>query len=198
MIEKPEDVLRLLAAQRGGAIVVPTMTTAPAWRSIAPHDLSVTCVGFMGGASSLGLGMALARPDRRVIVLDGDGSLLMQLGSLATVAGAAPRNLVHFLFKNGVYHTSGAQGVPGGLSVDFVMMARGAGYRMATAFDDLRDLERRLPELLVAEGPVFVELRTGLAEQTPMTVRERTPFHQQLQDARAKILRPRASAAADA
>jgi phosphonopyruvate decarboxylase len=133
-----------------------------------------------------------------VIVLDGDGSLLMQLGSLATVAGAAPRNLVHFLFKNGVYHTSGAQGVPGGLSVDFVMMARGAGYRMATAFDDLRDLERRLPELLVAEGPVFVELRTGLAEQTPMTVRERTPFHQQLQDARAKLLRPRASAAADA
>ena len=72
----------------------------------------------MGGASSLGLGMALARPDRRVLVLDGDGSLLMQLGSLATVAGAAPRNLVHFLFKNGVYHTSGAQGIPGGLSVD--------------------------------------------------------------------------------
>ena len=69
----------------------------------------------MGGASSLGLGLALARPDRRVIVFDGDGSLLMQLGSLATIAGAAPRNLVHFLFKNGVYHTSGAQGIPGGL-----------------------------------------------------------------------------------
>ena len=132
MAMKPEDVLRAIAAARGDAIVVPTMTTAPAWRSIAPNDLSVTCVGFMGGASSLGLGLALARPDRRVLVLDGDGSLLMQLGSLATVAGAAPRNLVHFLFKNGVYHTSGAQGIPGGLSVDFVMMARGAGYRMAT------------------------------------------------------------------
>ena len=109
---KPEDVLRVIAAQRGDAIVVPTMTTAPAWRTIAPGDLSVTCVGFMGGASSLGLGLALARPDRRVLVLDGDGSLLMQLGSLATVAGAAPRNLVHFLFKNGVYHTSGAQESP--------------------------------------------------------------------------------------
>jgi thiamine pyrophosphate-dependent acetolactate synthase large subunit-like protein len=191
---KPEDVLRVIAAERGDAIVVPTMTTAPAWRSIAPGDLSVTCVGFMGGASSLGLGLALARPDRRVLVLDGDGSLLMQLGSLATVAGAAPRNLVHFLFKNGVYHTSGAQGIPGGLSVDFVLMARGAGYRMATAIGDLGDLRRRLPELLVTEGPVFLELRTGLAEQTPMTVRERVPFHQQLQDARAKLLRPRASA----
>ncbi len=192
MIRKPEDVLRLIAAAREDAIVVPTMTTAPAWRAIAPGDLSVTCVGFMGGASSLGLGMALARPDRRVLVLDGDGSLLMQLGSLATVAGAAPRNLVHFLFKNGVYHTSGAQGIPGGLSVDFVMMAKGAGYRMAVAIDDLGDFERRRPELLRAEGPVLVELHTGLAEQTPMTVRERTPFHQQLEDARTKLLRPRA------
>jgi phosphonopyruvate decarboxylase len=118
----------------------------------------------------------------------------MQLGSLATVAGAAPRNLVHFLFKNGVYHTSGAQGIPGGLSVDFVMMARAAGYRSALAIDDLGDFERRLPELLRAEGPVFVELHTGLAEHTPMTVRERTPLHQQLENARTTLLRPRADA----
>ncbi len=194
MIDKPEDVLRAIAAERGDAIGVPTMTTAPAWRTIAPGDLSVTCVGFMGGASSLGLGMALARPDRRVLVLDGDGSLLMQLGSLATIAGAAPRNLFHFLFKNGVYHTSGAQETPGGLSVDFVMMARGAGYRMASAIEDLDDFKRRLPELLNAEGPVVVVLRTGLAEQTPMTVRGGAPFHQQLHDARVKLLRPRASA----
>lgn len=195
---KPEDVLQAIAAQRGEAIVVPTMTTAPAWRTIAPGDLSVTCVGFMGGASSLGLGLALARPDRRVLVLDGDGSLLMQLGSLATVAGAAPRNLVHFLFKNGVYHTSGAQVIPGGLSVDFVMMAKGAGYRAAFAIDQIEDLKRRLPEILTAEGPLFVELHTGLAEKTPMTFRERTPLHQQLHDARVKLLRPRASAASGA
>ena len=198
MAMKPEDVLQAIAARRGEAIVVPTMTTAPAWRRIAPQDLSVTCVGFMGGASSLGLGIALARPDRRVLVLDGDGSLLMQLGSLATIAGAAPRNLVHFLFKNGVYHTSGAQGIPGGLSVDFVTMARGAGYRSSFAVDDLVDFERRLPELLQAEGPVFVELHTGLAAETPMTVRERTPLHQQIHDARAKLLRPRAGAGATA
>jgi phosphonopyruvate decarboxylase len=192
---KPEDVLQVIAAQRGDAIVVPTMTSAPAWRTIAPGDLSVTCVGFMGGASSLGLGLALARPDRRVLVLDGDGSLLMQLGSLATVAGAAPRNLVHFLFKNGVYHTSGAQVIPGGLSVDFVMMAKGAGYRAAFVINTLEDLKRRLPEILTAEGPLFVELHTGLAEKTPMTFRERTPLHQQLHDARAKLLRPRTAAA---
>src|SRR5215475_8133151 len=141
---KPEDVLRAVAAARGTAICVPTMTTAPAWRTLAPDDLSVTCVGFMGGASSLGLGLALARPERRVIVLDGDGSLLMQLGSLATVAGARPRNLVHLVFKNGVYHTSGAQEIPGGLAVDFAMMAKAAGYRAAYSITDFDEFRRRL------------------------------------------------------
>jgi len=111
MAIKPEDVLRAIAGARGNAICVPTMTTSPAWRTIAPDDLSIGCVGFMGGASSLGLGLALAMPKRRVVVFDGDGSLLMQLGSLATIAGAAPRNLTHLIFKNGVYHTSGAQEV---------------------------------------------------------------------------------------
>jgi phosphonopyruvate decarboxylase len=188
---KPEDVLQVIAAARGDAICVPTMTTSPAWRTIAPDDLSVGCVGFMGGASSMGLGLALARPDRRVIVLDGDGSLLMQLGSLATNAGAAPRNFVHLLFKNGVYHTSGAQGIPGGISVDFVLMAKGAGYRQVLFIDTLDELKRRLPELLKAEGPVFVELHTGLAEQTPMTARGGVPFPEQVENLRVRLVRPR-------
>jgi sulfopyruvate decarboxylase subunit beta len=188
---KPEDVLQVVAAARGDAICVPTMTTSPAWRTIAPDDLSVGCVGFMGGASSLGLGLALARPDRRVIVLDGDGSLLMQLGSLATNAGAAPRNFVHLLFKNGVYHTSGAQGIPGGISVDFVLMAKGAGYRQALSIDTLDEFKRRLPELLRAEGPVFAELHTGLADQTPMTARGGVPFPEQVESLRVRLVRPR-------
>src|SRR6266446_3307167 len=191
MAMKPEEVLTLIAANRGTAVCIPTMTTAPAWRTIAPDDLSATCAGFMGGASSLGLGIALARPDRRVIVFDGDGSLLMQLGSLATVAGAAPRNLVHLLFKNGVYHTSGAQGIPGGLTVDFVQMAKGAGYRNAYAIREPAEFKRRLPAMLTEEGPVLVELHTGLAEKTPMTDRGGLPFHRQAEALRTKLLRPR-------
>src|SRR5262252_3340590 len=142
---KPEDVLRTIAAVRGPAICIPTMTTAPAWRTIAPDDLSVACVGFMGGASTLGLGLALGRPDRRVIVFDGDGSLCMQLGSLPTIAGIAPRNFTHLLFKNNVYHTSGSQMTPGGDTVDWVMMAKGAGYRDAFAVRTLDEFGRRLP-----------------------------------------------------
>ena len=185
---KPEDVLRAVAEQRGEAIVVPTMTTVPAWRQLAPDDLSVACIGFMGGASSLGLGLALARPERRVVVLDGDGSLLMQLGSLATIAGAAPRNFTHFVFKNGVYHTSGSQPIPGGSGVDFVLLARGAGYRDAYAIDDLEEFRIRLPAMLIEDGPVLVELHTTEAELTPMTAPGGMPFGRQAEQLRNRLL----------
>src|SRR2546428_512444 len=128
-------------------------------------------------------------------LLDGDGSLLMQLGSLATVAGAAPRNLVHFLFKNGVYHTSGAQEIPGGGGVDFVQMAKGAGYRAASAIGELGELKRRLPSLLKEEGPIFVELHTGLAEATPMTAGVGTPLPQQVERPRGPLIASRAGPA---
>jgi phosphonopyruvate decarboxylase len=191
MAMKPEDVLSAIAARRGDAICIPTMTTAPAWREIAPDDLSVSCVGFMGGASAMGLGLALARPDRRVVVFDGDGSLLMQLGSLATIAGAQPRNLTHLVFKNGVYHTSGAQEIPGGLQVDFVTMAKGAGYRQAYAVREIEDFKKRLPAMLTDPGPLLVELHTGLADKTPMTARGGLPFDQQVETLRTRLVRPR-------
>jgi phosphonopyruvate decarboxylase len=191
MAMKPEDVLRAIAAARGEAICLPTMTTAPAWRELAPDDVSVTCVGFMGGASAMGLGLALARPDRRVVVFDGDGSLLMQLGSLATIAGAQPRNLTHLVFKNGVYHTSGSQEIPGGLQVDFVAMAKGAGYRQAYAVRELDDFRKRLSGMLTDPGPLLVELHTGLADKTPMTARGGLPFDRQVETLRAKLVKPR-------
>ena len=188
MAMKPEAILRLIADRRGDAICVPTMTTAPAWRTLAFDDLSIGCVGFMGGASSLGLGLALAHPERRVLVFDGDGSLLMQLGALATNAGAAARNFVHFLFKNNVYHTSGAQEIPGGDGVDFVMMATGAGYREAFALHELDDLERRLPHILTAPGPLFVQLHTTLADQTPMTAGMGVPFSKQVDTLHTRLV----------
>jgi phosphonopyruvate decarboxylase len=184
---KPEEVLKLIAAARGTAVCVPTMTTAPAWRKIAPDDLSVGCVGFMGGASAMGLGLALGAPDRRVIVFDGDGSLLMQLGSLATIAGAAPRNFTHLLFKNGVYHTSGSQETPGGQGVDFAAMAKAAGYRATYTVSSLDDFKKRLPGFLTEDGPILVQLMTGLAESTPMNSPPGTPFPKQVADLRAKL-----------
>jgi phosphonopyruvate decarboxylase len=164
---QPEDALRAIAERRGDAIAVPTMTTVEPWQSLSPGDLNIPCIGFMGGASSLGLGLALARPERKVLVFDGDGSLCMQLGTLATIAGAAPPNLIHFLFKNGVYHVSGSQPIPAAGRIDFALMARGAGYTSVFAFDNLEDFRVRLAEVLDAPGPVFVELTTEQVTRPP-------------------------------
>jgi thiamine pyrophosphate-dependent acetolactate synthase large subunit-like protein len=111
----------------------------------------------------------------------------MQLGSLATIAGAAPRNFTHLLFKNGVYHTSGSQETPGGPGVDFAAMAKAAGYRNAYTITSLDDFTKRLPGFLGEDGPIMVQLITGLAESTPMTAGPSTPFHQQVADVRAKV-----------
>jgi sulfopyruvate decarboxylase subunit beta len=164
---QPLDALRAIAEKRDDTIVVPTMTTVEPWRALSPSDLNVTCVGFMGGASSLGLGLALAQPQRRVIVLDGDGSLLMQLGTLATIAGAAPPNLFHFVFKNGVYQVSGSQPIPAASRVDFAQMAAGAGYARTFTFDNLEDFRVRLAEVLATRGPVFIQLLTEEVPNAP-------------------------------
>lgn len=155
-----ESALDVLARRRGGEVVVGTMTANAPWRERSASDRNLACLGFMGGASSLALGVALARPDVGVWVLDGDGSLLMQLGSLATIAGAAPANFVHVVFHNGVYETSGAQPLPSQSQVDFAAMAKAAGYRETAQFHGAEEFDAALDELLAAEGPTLIELFT--------------------------------------
>jgi phosphonopyruvate decarboxylase len=158
-----QDPTEALAALRGDAITITTEQCIKAWREAVPGALDdpthVDIVGAMGSASSIALGIALAQPQRKVIVMDGDGSLLMQLGSLVTIAGVAPENLYHFLFENGVYATSGGQPLPAEGRVDFEVIARGAGYAHAARFDDAAAFEAALPELLHRRGPVFVTLQ---------------------------------------
>ena len=91
----------------------------------------------MGQASSHALGLALGRPDKRVIVLDGDGSLLMNLGSLVTIAEVAPRNLIHFVCENDTYEANGGHPIPGAGRISFAAFARAAGYRSVYEFADL-------------------------------------------------------------
>ncbi len=145
---------------RGDAVVVATMTPNRYWAEVSDApDLDIPVFGAMGKASSVGLGIAIARPDRRVIVLDGDGALLMNLGALVTIAGEGPRNLTHFVFEDGVYYTTGGQPVPGAGSFDLAGIAKSAGFRESFAFDDLEDLVSELPRIVEMEGPVFVSLK---------------------------------------
>jgi len=90
------DTLRLIGERRGDALVVSTMTGTQGWNEVTSNEaMALPMGGAMGKASSLALGLCLARPDKRVILIDGDGSLLMNLGALVTVAGSMPHNLYH-------------------------------------------------------------------------------------------------------
>ena len=137
-------------------LVVAVYQTNFDWMVLNPRPLNYVAVGAMGQASSHGLGLALANPERRVFVFDGDGSLLMNLGSLVTIAGAAPSNLHHFVFANGTYEVNGEQPLPA--PVDFAGMARAAGYRHDARFDDLAGFQAALPALLANCGPQMVAL----------------------------------------
>src|SRR5436305_2284833 len=116
-------------------------------------------IGCMGKASSLGLGVALGAPGRQVLVLDGEGSLLMNLGALVTIGAQAPKNLVHFVFDNSAYDTSGGQPTPGAGAVDFAGLAVKAGYRAGYSFDDAAEFREKLPAILEHDGPVLVTLK---------------------------------------
>src|SRR6266852_3051462 len=96
----------------------------------------------MGMASSIALGLALARPDLRVIVLDGDGSILMNLGSLATERACGVTNLVHIIWDNGWGELTGGQPAGSPFGVDLEVVARGCGFRKTATVDTVEDFQR--------------------------------------------------------
>lgn len=171
----PLAALRALAPYRGDAVVIPTMTATRLWAQVSERpELDLPLSGAMGKASSVGLGIALAQPRRRVIVLDGDGSLLMNLGSLVTIAHMRPPNLLHAVIENGVYLTSGGQPIPGRDLVDFAGLARAAGYAAAYTFDELAVWEAEAGRIVAEPGPVLVCLQVSIPLQLPQVRTRRT------------------------
>jgi thiamine pyrophosphate-dependent acetolactate synthase large subunit-like protein len=162
------DCLKSLARHVTDEIVVATYSTATDWLEISDRPLDYFAFGAMGLASSHGLGLALARPDKRVIVLDGDGSLCMNLGTLITIAAVAPKNFIHFVGHNGTYEANGGHPIPNA-GVDFAGIARGAGIRKTHTIATLADFDGRIAGLLKEDGPVFVDL---LIEQGPLSARD--------------------------
>ena len=162
------EAVKAIHDRRGDAVVVGTMTPNRYWESVSSnHDLDLPIFGAMGKASSVALGLALARPDKRIVVLDGDGGLLMNLGSLVTIADQEPDNLVHFVFEDGMYFTTGGQPVPGAGRVNLAGIAKDAGFRESFELDNLEDLVNELPNIMSAKGPVFVCLKVTHGEELP-------------------------------
>lgn len=154
------EACNVITNYRGDNIVVTTMGAMNAMDALPLHPLTVACVPLMGGAACLGLGLALAQPARKVFVLDGDASLLMELGGLVSVAQAKPGNFFHFIFNNGVQFAGlGNLPTPAQHKTDFVGLAMASGYASAYAFDDAKTLAMNLKEIFQQEAPVLIELK---------------------------------------
>jgi sulfopyruvate decarboxylase subunit beta len=174
------ESLRVLHAARTDEVLVTSMGVAREWMTLEPHPLDFHFVpSSMGQATSLGLGIALAQPERRVIVCAGDGSTLMNLGSLVTVTDAAPRNLIVLLFDNGVYEVTGAQLTPGasrdsgvGSRIDWNGLAIACGFRAVWEPDSIGQWRRTLPEILTGNEPVLAVLNVA---PVPGAVGPRSP-----------------------
>jgi sulfopyruvate decarboxylase subunit beta len=154
---KRDECFRILARHISNEAVVATYSSAVDWVNVSPRPLNYLSIGAMGLDSSHGLGLALGRPDKRVVVLQGDGSLLMNLGSLVTIAAVAPKNLVHFVAHNETYEANGSHPIPN-KKVDFAAMARSAGYAATYDFSELRMFEQQVAHVLEQDGPVFATL----------------------------------------
>ncbi|MEQ8661554.1 MAG: phosphonopyruvate decarboxylase [Gammaproteobacteria bacterium] len=153
-------VLARLVAQCDAARTVVIATTGFSGRelyAIADRPNHLYMVGSMGCASALGLGLARARPDLQVVVIDGDGAALMRMGNLATVGAYRPPNLVHLLLDNEVHDSTGAQATVAA-SVDFAAVAAACGYAAVLRTDDVGELDA----LLAADtaGPRFAHIKT--------------------------------------
>ena len=140
------QALAEIAKLRGDALVVAVYSSAFEWLEISPHPLNFLAVGAMGQA------------DKRIIVLDGDGSLLMNLGTLVTIANVAPENLTHFVGYNGCYEANGEHPIPGRDTISFAGFARSAGYKTVTEFRDVATMAQDLPAFMEAPGPRFATL----------------------------------------
>ena len=164
------EVVARLVADRGELLVVGGLG-APSWDLTAAgdHPLTFPLWGAMGGAAMIGLGLALARPTRRVLVVTGDGEMLMGLGALATIAVQAPANLAVVVLDNERYGETGMQATHTAGPTNLSAVAAGAGFPVVGDIFDQAQLEAALPRIRAEPGPVFFDIKVR-AEELPLVL----------------------------
>ncbi len=171
------DVVAALLAERGEMLVVAGLG-APAWDVAAAGDsaLDFPLWAAMGGAAMVGLGLALAQPARRVLVITGDGEMLMGLGSLATIAAQAPANLAICVLDNERYGETGMQTTHTAADADLAAIAAACGVPLAATVRDDTGLGAAIAQLRESAGPVFVTIKVR-AEDLALVLPPRDPVH---------------------
>ena len=155
---KRSEALEVLASHRTDQIVVSTMSVTTEWEDYSSTEWDLYDGDAMGQATPVGLGLALAQPDRQIWVFNGDGSQLMTLGSLVTVGDMSPTNLIVFIFRNDAYEITGGQPIPGAGKISFPDIARGAGFPRGYTFSEAGEMAGMLDYVVGGRGPVLVDL----------------------------------------
>ena len=169
MVDK-EECLRILAKYRTDEVMVTSMGATVPWSKFSDHPLDYASVGSaMGHAADFALGIAMAQPNRKVLALNGDGSMLMCLGTLATIAGLKKpaHNFYLFVCHNGTYEVTGNQHIPGRSGFSFSAIAKGVGMQRVYDFNTAESLDASLPDILNEDGPTLITIEMIPANEPP-------------------------------
>ena len=165
-----EELIKPLVSIREDAIVVTTMSIVRPWGRYSNSNLDFASAdSAMGHSADLALGIALAQPKRKVICLNGDGSMLMTLGSLVTIVEARAENLILIVVQNQTFEITGNQPIPAARQVDFSMLAQGAGFKNSYTFDDAQTYEQKLEGILKQKGPTFLAVKVKSGIEGPLS-----------------------------
>lgn len=154
------EMLEVFQQYRGDAVVIPGRGGRH-WVKISNQPDRDVPLGdpAMGGHASFALGLALSRPNQKIVLFDSEGDVLMNMGALPTIAEKNPKNFYHFMLNNGVYATTGGQPVPNAENIAYDVIAQGSGYPATYSFDNLEDFTNNIQGILSRPGPVFVALK---------------------------------------
>jgi thiamine pyrophosphate-dependent acetolactate synthase large subunit-like protein len=170
LILNRRDVVAKLLADAGDLLVI-TGLGSPTWdcATVMERDLNFYLRGAMGSASSIGLGLALAQPERRVLVITGDAEIMMTAGAMATIGAQGPKNLSIVVLDNEHYGETGMQPSLTSFGADLGAMAAGAGFAVAATLWDEAALDHALPAILTGDGPALHAVKVK-AENYPKTL----------------------------
>ena len=165
-----EEFLEPLARVRTDEIVITSMSVVRPWGRLSDSDFDFASAdSAMGHTADLALGVAMAQPSRRVVCLNGDGSMLMSLGTLATIVESGVDNLILFVIVNGTYEITGNQRVPAAPTLDFAAMARAAGFASVHHFDEASAYAAALDGIVREKGSTFVSALVAPESEGPIS-----------------------------
>ena len=170
------EVVKAILEKRGDALVVTGLGSSCYDAGVYDHPNTFYLWGAMGAAAMMGLGLALAQPTRRVVVITGDGELLMGLGSLATIGAQHPANLAIVVMDNELYSETGMQPTHTARGVNLAGIAKAANFAVAETAYTEQELAKGIASLYAAPGPVLLNVKLS-NQRYPLSIRLRDGAH---------------------